>query len=286
MDALEHSSIGPSEADMHSRRRRPSIGTSLLFVLSLLAMGCLSEPPGCFALTKEEANTIAIYEKVAPSVVNITTILCDTEFFFCVVPQSGSGSGIVLKEDGTIVTNHHVIEDSSNIQVTLSDGRRMEAEVVGKAQYDDLSIIKVDVGDKPLKAITLGDSGELRVGEKVLALGNPFGLGQTLTVGSVSSTHRDIKDNGHVFRNLIQTDASINPGNSGGALVNSQGELVGICTVILSPTGASVGIGFAIPVNRVKEVVPGIMHNWGKWMGWIIVIVLVYWILRRIYVFR
>jgi S1-C subfamily serine protease len=236
------------------------------------------------ALTPEEMNTIRAYERVAPSVANITTQACEPEYFFCAVPSiSGSGSGVVIREDGTIVTNNHVVAEARNIFVALSDGRRFTADLKASSAAEDIAILKVDPGDKPLRAITLGDSDKLEVGDKVLVVGNPFGLGQTLTAGTVSMTGRTVNDGEKVLRNLIQTDAPINPGNSGGALVNSDGELVGLCTAILSPTGASIRIGFALPVNRVKEVVPGLMSVWPKIIGWVMAVLLVVWFIRRIY---
>jgi putative serine protease PepD len=241
-------------------------------------------PVGAAALTSGEQNTITVYEKVAPSIVNITTAVCEQEFFFCSIPTgSNSGSGIVLKEDGTIVTNYHVVSDAQRIQVTLSDGRQKKAEIVASSPREDLAIIRTESVESPLKPIVFGDSDRLEVGEKVLAIGNPFGLGQTLSLGVVSMTGRNIRNDGMILRNLIQTSAAINPGNSGGALVNSAGELVGMNTAILSPTGTNVGIGFAIPANRIKHVVPNLLNVWGKWLGWIIAILLVYWMFRRIY---
>jgi putative serine protease PepD len=236
------------------------------------------------ALTVEETATIAAYEKVAPSVVNITTQMCESEFFFCAVPSvTGSGSGVVLREDGLIITNNHVVSEALNIWAVLSDGRRLAATTIASDPNDDLAVIRVDPGNKPLKAIALGDSDKLRVGERVLAVGNPFGLGQTLTAGVVSMTDRSIKNDDVALRHLIQTDASINPGNSGGALINLDGELVGLCTAILSPTGSSVRIGFALPVNRIKAVAPGLVRAWPRVMGWVLAILLVAWFLKRIY---
>jgi len=255
----------------------------------LLCLPAICLPAFCLwpsavpALTQSEMNTISIYEQVSPSVVNITTTNIQYDFFFRPFPTSGAGSGIILKKDGTIVTNHHVIADARRIQVTLHDGTRWKAEVIGSSPRDDIAIVRIDAGDHPLVPIALGDSDELRIGEKLLAIGNPFGLGLTLTDGVVSMLGRNIRDNGRVLRNLIQTDASINPGNSGGALVNSSGELVGISTAILSPTGSSIGIGFAIPVNRVKQVAPGLTSPWGKWAAWLLAILLVFWVLRRVY---
>lgn len=258
----------------------------ILWPAFLLLPGILTCPHQAPALTSDELNTISVYERVAPSVVNITTAVCQPEFFFCSVPESGSGSGIVLRENGTILTNYHVVENAENIQVALGDGRRLKAEVIGTASREDLAIIKVAVGDRPLRAIPIGDSRLLKIGEKVLVIGNPFGLGRTLTVGTVSMLHRDIKSGTRILKDLIQTDASINPGNSGGALVSSDGELMGMSTVIISPTGSSIGLGFGIPSNRITEAAPGLTHNREKWAGWILAILIVLWMIRRIYRLR
>lgn len=265
---------------MALRRRKEDC---VLWWLALWLVMCL--PNDSLALTAEELNTIAVFKEVSPSVVNITTAAVEYDFFFRPLPTAGSGSGIILKDDGTIITNYHVIARADRIQVTLADGSHWDAELIGTSPHDDLAAIRIHARGRSLRAIVMGNSRNLDVGEKVLAIGNPFGLGQTLTVGTVSMLGRNIKDNGRVLKNLIQTDASINPGNSGGALVNSKGELVGINSAILSPTGSSVGIGFAIPVNRVKQVAPGLIYTWGKWLGWILAILLVYWFLRRIYRF-
>ena len=236
------------------------------------------------ALTTEEIITIKAYEKVAPSVVNITTKVCEAEFFFCATPSiTGSGSGVVLREDGLIITNRHVVSGAQDIRVVLSDGRRLEARITASDPDDDLAVIRVDVGDKPLRAIALGDSDSLRVGQRVLAVGNPFGLGQALTSGVISMTDRTIRDNETVLKDLIQTDAPINPGNSGGALINLDGELVGLCTAIISPTGSSIRLGFALPVKRIKAAAPELMHPWRNITGWVLVILLAAWFFRRIY---
>jgi S1-C subfamily serine protease len=264
--------------------RRSTLFLSAGFLALVSALVPTGFPGRALAFTSDEILTMAIYEKVAPSVVNITTTACEPEFYYCAVPsQTGSGSGVVLSEDGAVVTNYHVVESAETIEVALTDGRRMKAEVVSSSRGDDLAILRVDAGDRPLKAIVLGDSETLQIGEKVLAIGNPFGLGQTLTAGVVSMKGRTVRDSGHELRNMIQTNASINPGNSGGALVNSKGELVGLNTAIFSPTGTSVGIGFAISVNRVKDVVPALMQTWQKFIGWLLAIALVYWFIRRIY---
>jgi len=253
------------------------------FLVALWTMPFLRPAPVA-ALLEEEKNTIAIYERVAPSVVNITTSACEPETLLCSVPPSrGAGSGIIIREEGLIVTNHHVVADTGSLQVTLADGTQAKARMVASAPEHDIAVIRIDVPKKPLRAITLGNSEQLQVGEKVLAIGNPFGLRQTLTTGTVSMLRRDIKTDSMILRGLIQTDASINPGSSGGALVNSKGELVGMNTIILSPTGSSIGIGFAIPVNSIKTVTPGLISAWQRSFGWIAAVILAVWIARRIY---
>lgn len=253
-------------------------------VLLALLFCILAPCSSAMALTAEETATIEAYRRVAPSVVNITTQMCEPEFFFCATPTiTGSGSGVVLRADGLIITNSHVVAEARSIWAVIADGRRLAARITASDPENDLALIKVDPGKKPLQAIALGDSDRLRVGERVLAVGNPFGLGQTLTSGVVSMTGRTIKDEGRVLRELIQTDAAINPGNSGGALINLDGELVGLCTAILSPTGSSVRIGFALPVNRIKSVAPGLMSRWPRTTGWVLAILLAAWLLKRIY---
>lgn len=265
---------GGIEAHFRFRRLIPVAVTLLLL---------FSTPGMASALLEEEKNTIAVVDKVAPSVVNIVTKACEPGYYFCAVPETeGTGSGVVLKEDGLIVTNHHVVSDALDIEVVLADGRRLKGDLVGSSPYDDIAVVRVRVGDRPLKAIELGDSDAIQVGEKVLAVGNPFGLGQTLTVGIVSMTGRDVRKDGIVLKNLIQTDAAINPGNSGGALVNSSGQLIGMNTIILSPTGTSVGIGFAIPVNKIRAVAPGLVYPVSRWLTWAFVVLLVIWVYRRI----
>jgi len=236
----------------------------------------------CSALTAEEKNTISVYERVAPSVVNISTEVCDLDFFQCAVPGAGTGSGIVLKEDGLILTSYHVVAQARDIQVTLSDDRHLKARIVGTNPEEDLALLKVDVGQRPLTPIVNGDSRQLRVGEKVLAVGNPFGLGQTLTTGTVSMVGRDVRSGRLILRDLIQTDASINPGSSGGVLVNSRGEMVGMNTAILSPTGMSAGIGFAVPTHQIDKELSAMRYPWPPWARWILPALFGYWVFRRI----
>ena len=257
-------------------------------IAALSLFACIGiVPTNASAFTAEEIATMRAYEKVAPSVVNITTRLCEPGYFFCPVPtMKGAGSGVVLRGDGLIITNYHVVYGARDIQVTIPDGRRLKARVISSDPDYDLTVIKVNAGKKPLKAIRLGDSDALKIGQRVLAVGNPFGLGETLTAGVVSMTGRTVKDKGKVLRDLIQTDAAINPGNSGGALVDLSGDLVGICTAILSPTGASVRVGFATPVNRVKAVAPGLMAPRPRNTGLIFVILLTLLVLGSIFVRR
>ena len=167
--------------------------------------------------------------------------------------QNGVGSGFIIDSNGTVLTNYHVVGDAEKISVTLSDGRRHDAKVIGKDQKTDIAVIKIDAG-RDLPAVTLGDSDRLEVGEWVVAIGNPFGLDHTVTSGIVSAKGRQI--GAGPYDNFIQTDASINPGNSGGPLLNLRGEVVGINTAIFSQSGGNIGIGFAIPTNSVKDLLP------------------------------
>jgi serine protease Do len=167
--------------------------------------------------------------------------------------QNGVGSGFIIDRNGTILTNYHVVGDAEKISVTLSDGQKYDAKVIGKDQKTDIAVIKIDVG-RDLPSVTLGDSDRLEVGEWVMAIGNPFGLDHTVTSGIVSAKGRQI--GAGPYDNFIQTDASINPGNSGGPLLNLRGEVVGINTAIFSQSGGNIGIGFAIPTNSVKDLLP------------------------------
>jgi putative serine protease PepD len=208
------------------------------------------------ANTEDEQNNIDVYEATAPGVVNITTISVGRDFFFNVVPRQGAGSGAIVDKEGYILTNHHVIKDARRLEVTLADGSKLRGKLVGTDPDSDLAVIKIDPSRHRLTVIPMGDSDSLLVGQKVLAIGNPFGLGQTLTTGVISSLGRTLRtQSGTVIEDVIQTDASINPGNSGGPLLDSNGKLIAINTAIFSPTGASVGIGFAIPVDTAMRLV-------------------------------
>jgi putative serine protease PepD len=172
--------------------------------------------------TEDEENNISIYRRVGPGVVNITSVVLERDFFFNPIPREGAGSGSIIDTDGHILTNHHVIRDSTKLEVTLSDGSKWPARLVGVAP---LAVIKVDAPKEKLTVISMGDSSELQIGQKVLAIGNPFGLGQTLTTGIISSLGRSIRSEaGTLIEDVIQTDAAINPGNSGGPLLDSKGQ--------------------------------------------------------------
>ena len=209
--------------------------------------------------TDDEANSTEIFSKASPSVVFVTNTALRRSFFSLNIQEipRGAGTGFVWDESGLIVTNFHVIAGAHKLTVTLQDRREYEAEVIGLAPEKDLAVLRIHNPPDNLVTLPLGDSSELTVGRKVLAIGNPFGLDTTLTTGIVSALGREIDAPGNrKIRGVIQTDAAINPGNSGGPLLNSLGQLIGVNTAIYSPSGASAGIGFAIPVNTVKEVVP------------------------------
>ena len=209
--------------------------------------------------TNDEENNIEIFKSVSPSVVNITNTRLVRSFYSFnpqEVPQ-GSGTGFIWNEEGYVVTNYHVVQQADRVTVTLQDGTSYSAVAVGLDPDKDLAVLKIDAADRGLTAVTPGDSSQLEVGRKVIAIGNPFGLDTTMTVGVVSALGREIDSmSRRKIRDVIQTDAAINPGNSGGPLLNSLGQLIGVNTAIYSPSGASSGIGFAIPVNTVKRIVP------------------------------
>ena len=242
-------------------------GLGFLFapVLALLPPTLVLSPAASAAVdylsfaTDDEANTTEVFSNASPSVVYVTSTALRRQMFslnVLEIPQ-GAGSGFVWDDSGLIVTNYHVVARANKLTVTLSDQREFEAKVVGLAPERDLAVLRLIDPPDGLVELPLGDSSELSVGRKVLAIGNPFGLDTTLTVGVVSALGREIQSpSGRKIRGVIQTDAAINPGNSGGPLLNSLGQLIGVNTAIYSPSGASAGIGFAIPVSTVKEVVP------------------------------
>jgi S1-C subfamily serine protease len=200
----------------------------------------------------EEQNNISVYRRNINSVVNITSHAVEFNFFYGLVPQDGAGSGFIIDKDGHILTNYHVIADARQIEVTLHNRKKYRATVVGSDQSHDLAVIQIKAPD--LVPMTLGDSKNLQVGQKVYAIGNPFGLTGTLTRGIVGSIRSVQEPDGMMIDEAIQTDAAINPGNSGGPLLNWHGDVIGINTMIASSVGQSAGIGFAIPINTAKAV--------------------------------
>lgn len=218
--------------------------------------------PNAYALTEDEKNNIELYQELAPAVVNITSTVVEHDFFFNVIPRQGTGSGAIIDPRGYILTNNHVIEDAHKLEVTLANGKKHMAKLIGSDPDTDLAVVKIEVPKEKLTVIPLGSSANLKVGQKSIAIGNPFGLGQTLTAGVISSIGRTMRSStGSLVEDIIQTDASINPGNSGGPLIDSSGYLIGITTAIFSPTGASVGIGFAIPVDTARRVVSDLIEK-------------------------
>jgi len=201
----------------------------------------------------DELNNIDIYKSAKDSVAYITSTVYQQTFFFEMVPTRALGSGFLISPDGRILTNNHVISGSAKIEVRFSDGSRYTAKVLVADRADDLAMIQIDP-KKKLPFLKLGDSDGLQVGQKVLAIGNPFGFSGTLTTGIVSSLGREIRNENSTLEGLIQTDAAINEGNSGGPLLDSQGNVIGINTAILAPSGGNIGIGFAMPINRAKAM--------------------------------
>ena len=215
-------------------------------------------------LAAEEKSTIALFRQASPSVVNVTNIGIQQDFFSLnqyQIPQ-GTGSGFIWDTTGNVITNFHVIQNADAAQVTLADRSNWKARVVGVAPDKDLAVLRIDAPANRLHAIPIGTSKDLQVGQSVFAIGNPFGLDQTLTTGVISALNREIESvTRRPIQGVIQSDAAINPGNSGGPLLDSAGRLIGVNTAIYSPSGASAGIGFAIPVDTVNRIVPELIRS-------------------------
>ncbi|MBL7175633.1 MAG: trypsin-like peptidase domain-containing protein [Desulfobacteraceae bacterium] len=234
--------------------------TFVFILVVVLLMGLTAS--NSWSFTKEEDNNIEIYRKSAPGVVNITSTVMEWNYYQGLVPREGAGSGAIIDTRGYILTNNHVIKDAQRIEVTLSDGSKWNGKLVGTDPYNDLAIVRIEAPSERLHALPLGSSRDLQVGQKVIAIGNPFGLQQTLTTGIISSLGRSIPaEGGRLMEDLIQTDAAINPGNSGGPLLDSEGKIIGLNTAIFSPTGGSIGIGFAIPIDTAKRIIPEIIKK-------------------------
>lgn len=221
------------------------------------------------AVDAEEKVIANVYDRVSPAVVNITSRVMRRSFFFGVIPEEGTGSGFIFDREGHVLTNFHVVQGAQQVQVTLSDETIVPARVVGTDPLNDLAVLQIDIPGDRVQPIELGTSQGLRVGQRVIAIGNPFGLERTLTTGVISALGRIIQsDGGRILGEMIQTDAAINPGNSGGPLLDIHGRVIGVNTAIRSPSGGSVGIGFAVPVDTVKRVVPSLIaygrypHPW------------------------
>ena len=210
-------------------------------------------------LDGEEQNNISVYKKNIPSVVNVTSRAMTFDFFYGLVPQEGQGSGFVIDKEGHILTNYHVIADARQVEVTMHNRKKYKATVVGTDPSHDLAVIQIKAPE--LVPAVLGDSRNLQVGQKVYAIGNPFGLAGTMTRGIVSSIRPVREPNGAMIDEAIQTDAAINPGNSGGPLVNARGEVVGINTFLISPSGTFSGMGFAIPSQIVRPTVETLIRD-------------------------
>jgi S1-C subfamily serine protease len=216
------------------------------------------------ALGVDEQANIDVFRKASPSVVHITSLAAQRDMFSTRVQQvpSGTGTGFVWDNTGHIVTNFHVIQGANGAKVTLADQSTWDASLVGAFPDRDLAVLRIEAPKEKLPPIALGASRDLLVGQRVYAIGNPFGLDQTLTIGIVSALNREIESfNQRTIRGVIQTDAAINPGNSGGPLLDSAGRLIGVNTQIASPSGASAGIGFAIPVDEVNRIVPRLIRD-------------------------
>jgi S1-C subfamily serine protease len=228
-----------------------------------------NEPVGRFGplgpdeLSQEEQINVAVYENANRGVVHITTRGVRSERFFMMeVPTEGSGSGSIIDAAGHILTNNHVIEGARQVMVTLADGQSYEGRVVGTDPINDVAILRVEAPPNSLQPIVLGDSRRLRVGMRVFALGNPFGLERTLTTGIISSLNRSLQiHENRTIKSIIQIDAAINPGSSGGPLLDTHGRLIGMNTAIASKTGQSAGVGFAIPVSHIARIIPQLIER-------------------------
>ncbi|MBT9456977.1 MAG: trypsin-like peptidase domain-containing protein [Burkholderiaceae bacterium] len=253
-----------------STHRAPWLALLLCFAFTALsAAGALAKgqprvPTPRGALAADELAHIAVFKAASPAVVNITALGMQRDLFSLDVQQvpRGTGTGFFWDDSGHIVTNFHVIQNASAAQVTLANQSSYKAQLVGAFPDRDLAVLKIDMPQARLTVLPLGTSRDLQVGQKVYAIGNPFGLDQTLTTGIVSALNREIESvTRRSIRDVIQTDAAINPGNSGGPLLDSAGRLIGVNTAIYSPSGSSAGIGFAIPVDEVNRIVPRLIRD-------------------------
>jgi S1-C subfamily serine protease len=258
-----------------TQRQAPSLPPPSLVPAGANAEAWLAEtvaPQGALApLDTDERDVVGVYRRASPAVVNVTTRTVEFDFFYGAVPVEGSGSGFIVNRDGTIVTNHHVVAEAQEIQVTLADRSSYAARLVGEDPLSDLAVLRIDPGDRELPALSLGDSGRLLVGQTVLAIGNPFGFQGTLTKGVISALERTIRtQSGALLDEAIQTDAAINRGNSGGPLLDSEGRVIGVNTVIFTPSGGSVDLGGRRIIKKLKFVLNDLVRH-GRvrrpWLG-------------------
>ena len=243
---------------------------NLIFLITLLNL-CFFNAFGVSRFSLEEQENISIYEKSSKAVVNISNIGLNYDFFYRAIPaESGSGTGFLIDDSGTIVTNYHVVENARKLIITLSDNSQWAGELIGADPNNDLALIRIDAPPSNYDYLSFSNSKDIVVGQKVLALGNPFGLRLTLTTGIISALGRTIAaKNGRKIEGIIQTDAAINPGNSGGPLLDSEGKVIGINTAIIGTSG-SVGIGFAVPSDTALRIIPD-LRQYGyvrrPWLG-------------------
>jgi S1-C subfamily serine protease len=243
---------GPRQAENVEARRDAGLAAS--------PVSSSAAPTQRTPLTEDESINVRIYKAASPAVANILTKTTEYDFFMDPVPVEGAGSGFVIDPRGYILTNYHVVVGAQSIEVILGDKTRFPAKFIGADQRNDVALVKIDPKGKPLTALTLGDSSSLQVGQRVLAIGDPFGFQSTLTTGVVSALGRTVQTSETTFIDeAIQTDASINRGNSGGPLINTHGEVIGINSAIYTPSGTTAGIGFAIPINTAKLIASDLM---------------------------
>jgi len=267
-------------------RKQFIMGVTLSSVISagsvLFMLRCSSPPPAHAAIqqpaepvasfspsSSDEETNIRIYRENSRSVVYVTSTRLRVGFWMQVIPEQGTGSGFLIDSQGHILTNDHVIQNSEQLEVTLYDETTFEAEIVGRDPVNDIALLKIDCPKDKCSPVKLAKNEEMMVGQKVLAIGNPFGFQRTLTTGIISSLGRRLETEYGVMDELIQTDAAINPGNSGGPLLSSRGDVIGINTAIASRTGESAGVGFAVPVSTVNRVLPDLMEYGRVLRAWI-----------------
>jgi putative serine protease PepD len=247
---------GPRQAEKVEARHAPAVDPQPV------ALAQHATPERLEGLTDEESTNVRIYRQASPAVANILTKATQYDFFMTPVPVEGAGSGFLIDPRGYILTNYHVVAGAQSIEVVLGDRSKFPAKFIGADQRNDVALLKIDPKGKQLASLSLGDSSKLQVGQKVLAIGDPFGFQSTLTTGVVSALGRTVQTSETtLIDEAIQTDASINRGNSGGPLINTHGEVIGINSAIFTPSGTTAGIGFAIPINTAKAIASDLINE-------------------------